>query len=611
MSLVGSLEDLALGDILQIVSLSRKSGLLLLRSEAGDGRIFFRDGTVQAAYVKGLPENMQELLFAGGFVDAASLQAAQELSRSEGKTPEQAAVQCSGLSEERLTALCREHVERCVLGMFGWQVGEFSFEVCDRMPERDQRLALAVGLNPQYLTMEATRLRDEGAGDLDGPPTEEAAARGSPEDAAHEVLARAAAARASGEQDLPASPASPVATGGPPVATGAPLVATGGPPGVPAVAGDPWPPEGAGASASGAVVAPFAAVPRPAAVARAAPPEPAKVPLIVIDPELQALEWVKSQLDGNFARVHIFQHSEGGVSRVRQYLSRAELPVVLVSTSVPADRLTGASDLAELLGRLRAQAPRMPIVALHQEGHELPAGVDAADALVTRPETGALSDEQRREEMRAAGAELAVALRPWAFPSERVVAPASRPKRRPPRKQHAMEAALRSLEEVSEKLRDPGTRGEVLNLVLDFAARRFRRVAMSMVTDHEAVGIAQRGLESVGGPSNEAFCTLRVPLEEPAWFRAVIDRGESLRAGPSDQGDRRLATKLGSRAPLEAFVAPIESGGRVAALLYGDNLPDTGPIGDTTIVAIVLHEAGLALDRAVLERALEQARERE
>ena len=32
MSLVGSLEDLGLGEILQIVSLSRKSGRLLLRS---------------------------------------------------------------------------------------------------------------------------------------------------------------------------------------------------------------------------------------------------------------------------------------------------------------------------------------------------------------------------------------------------------------------------------------------------------------------------------------------------------------------------------------------------------------------------------------------------
>ena len=55
MSLVGSLEDLGLGDILQIVSLSRKSGLLVLRSDAGEGRIILRDGQVRAAFVKGEP----------------------------------------------------------------------------------------------------------------------------------------------------------------------------------------------------------------------------------------------------------------------------------------------------------------------------------------------------------------------------------------------------------------------------------------------------------------------------------------------------------------------------------------------------------------------------
>ena len=36
MSLVGSLEDLGLGDILQIIHLSRKSGTLWIRSAAGD-----------------------------------------------------------------------------------------------------------------------------------------------------------------------------------------------------------------------------------------------------------------------------------------------------------------------------------------------------------------------------------------------------------------------------------------------------------------------------------------------------------------------------------------------------------------------------------------------
>ena len=49
MSLVGSLEDLGLGDILQVISLSRKSGVLLLRSDRGEGRIIFRDGLIRGA----------------------------------------------------------------------------------------------------------------------------------------------------------------------------------------------------------------------------------------------------------------------------------------------------------------------------------------------------------------------------------------------------------------------------------------------------------------------------------------------------------------------------------------------------------------------------------
>jgi xanthine dehydrogenase iron-sulfur cluster and FAD-binding subunit A len=64
---------------------------------------------------------------------------------------------------------------------------------------------------------------------------------------------------------------------------------------------------------------------------------------------------------------------------------------------------------------------------------------------------------------------------------------------------------------------------------------------------------------------------------------------------------------LGRSAPGQAHLAPIESGGHVAALLYADNLPEGSPIGDTTMLSIVLHEAGLVLDRALLERALAEA----
>ena len=61
------------------------------------------------------------------------------------------------------------------------------------------------------------------------------------------------------------------------------------------------------------------------------------------------------------------------------------------------------------------------------------------------------------------------------------------------------------------------------------------------------------------------------------------------------------------RLRLEAYVAPIESGERVVAVLYADNLPSGAPIGDTSALEVVLHEAGLALERAVLERALAEA----
>ena len=64
---------------------------------------------------------------------------------------------------------------------------------------------------------------------------------------------------------------------------------------------------------------------------------------------------------------------------------------------------------------------------------------------------------------------------------------------------------------------------------------------------------------------------------------------------------------LGGRPPKEAYLAPIESGGRVVALLYADQLPRETPIPDTTLIEVAIGEAGMALDRVLLERALAEA----
>src|SRR5436309_9041835 len=50
MSLTGNLEDLPLLDILQIVSFSKKTGYLSIRTGAGEGAIVFRDGFVTSSF---------------------------------------------------------------------------------------------------------------------------------------------------------------------------------------------------------------------------------------------------------------------------------------------------------------------------------------------------------------------------------------------------------------------------------------------------------------------------------------------------------------------------------------------------------------------------------
>lgn len=306
MSLVGSLEDLGLADILQIVNLARKSGMLLVRCEGGEGRIAFREGLVHAAVVKGEPEALDELLRRAGI----------------GGPPP---------GPERIEALRRDLVEHCLARMFEWRSGEFSFEMQDD-PDCGEGLALEVGISPQYLTMEATRRNDE----------------------------RRAGVGESGEGALcfsGESEADPVET-----------LAL-------------------------------------ATVDRADPPELDRVACacaVIVDPDLPALEWLKTTLSDRFERLHLFQSAEGGITRIRQYLSRGEVPAVFLSVHAPLDPLSGIESVGELLRRLRVQAPRMPLLLVAEEGSPTPRAARLADGLLVRPTPAALLDPRAPDRVAAA-----------------------------------------------------------------------------------------------------------------------------------------------------------------------------------------------------------------
>jgi hypothetical protein len=558
MSLVGSLEDLGLGDILQIVHLSGKSGVLALRGDVGEGQIVFDKGLVRSATARGLPQDLRELLARQRALPADALADGAREARRTGLNLSTVLLERGLLTEEALDDLRARAITDAVVEMFRWQAGEFSFEVSEYAAAGDD-LAVARGMNPQFLALEGTRSHDE-------------ASEGGPADDGEDTDVVRAAPLPAGEDPFADPPAIAQPLPEAEHADDEPLVTL-------------------------AEEAPPDATPGRVAVGALGQPPP----VVVIEPSLPALEWIKSALTGH-SRVHGFQHTELGIQRVRQYLLRGELPLVLLAADTPSDPVSGARDVYDVAARLRRQAPRLPIVVISPTGARLPQRRRSGalpSAFAERPKDGALADARRSAER----LEIAAALRAVV---ERLPGDAAPPQAqaRAPTKPAADVGRLR---EVRRRMREHARQGEVLSNVLGFAAQIFSRVALFMVRDDSIVGIAQVGLAKAGGPDDGGMRDLTLPARESSWVRRVLETVHPVRGRPVDDGDHRLVVMLGNEVPSEAFLAPIESANRVAALLYADNLPGRAALPDTGALEVVLHEAGLALERALLERALAES----
>jgi hypothetical protein len=328
--------------------------------------------------------------------------------------------------------------------------------------------------------------------------------------------------------------------------------------------------------------------------------------LISIDPNLSSLEWQKLNLAEAFPRVHIFQNGESGIARIRQYLRRGSIPIVLVSIDLAVERVSGVESLAEFIRRLKLFAPSMPVLVVRYAEARSEESIDAADAVLTGPDPAALINRNAWPKLTEEAERFRAELAAWLKQPAQQTSDSNRAKRSSAASDAKGPENLRDLRAVSERIRDPANHGEVLKIVLKFASESVSRVAMFMVRDEIALGVAQIGLPRGGGPDDAQFREIELPAAEVEWFVQVLETRTSLCSPAIGDGDRALARRLGDREPAEAYVAPILSGGRVVALLYADNLPGAEPLGDTSVIEIALHEAGLALERALLQRALAQ-----
>jgi Domain of unknown function (DUF4388) len=198
MSLVGRLEDLALPDIFQIISLSKKTGTLVVRSRRGTGMVVFKDGQVIQAASDSIRDSLGNILVSQGMLDEAALSKALAFQKREPDKPLGMILTDMGaVAAQTLQSVIRKQIEEIIYDLLDWEGGFFNFELGEIVPKDTieidtQEFLLKSGISAEYLLMEGTRILDERRNDQKRP----AAAKPAPAPASPSPAAPIAAPKA-------------------------------------------------------------------------------------------------------------------------------------------------------------------------------------------------------------------------------------------------------------------------------------------------------------------------------------------------------------------------------------------------------------------------------
>ncbi len=151
---------------------------------------------------------------------------------------------------------------------------------------------------------------------------------------------------------------------------------------------------------------------------------------------------------------------------------------------------------------------------------------------------------------------------------------------------------------------DPELTAEVALLILRYAAQVVSRGVLFAVRGDSIQGIGQFGLRFAD--ADERVRQLRLPADEESTFTPVLATGQPFRGRPARSlWGAYLLDQLGAAAAVEVVLVPLVVDGEVVAVLYGDNLPRSSQVGAVDGLEILLHEVGLGVEKARLERRLE------
>ncbi len=164
---------------------------------------------------------------------------------------------------------------------------------------------------------------------------------------------------------------------------------------------------------------------------------------------------------------------------------------------------------------------------------------------------------------------------------------------------------MSALMALSQELRFPETLSEVALLIMRYASDLYKRGILFEHRSGNLYGLGQFGLSIQD--ADEIIRNTLIPLSGEDTFSSVIKSKTSFKGElKKDDTSEKIITLIGGGWPVEVAIYPVVVENEVKALLYCDNQPDGEPISNTPGLEIFINQAGLALEKTLLKKKLQE-----
>jgi len=604
MSLLGRLEDLSLTDIIQIVYLSRRTGVLEIINDRGRHTVMFRQGLVVNA---ASPEHPDLL----AFVQAAELvtpqQAALVRQMEESGIPSGTALlEMNVISKDDLANAVHQRILSVVAPLLSSKEGEFNFILSDSMSPAD------LEHEPEQLFKEGGIPPNRIFGSADGEKIK-------PLKGLEESL-KAGKALLRGSGPAETTPASLNLGLGQPIegASAAdnvlpfpsrddftPLDELSGTPGLGAPAAEPN--ASAKTAATAAPRLPTGQFKVAGGLFEVESPDAAYRNVVLF--ERNPLVRVAARRAFTKQGVKIFQY--GSLDDVRTSMSE-----LFASNSffVTFLELTPDDAASRMMQQIKRRNPRLPVVLIDAEAdlrrrHDLLRR--GADMYLTKPTPARMQPGLVEEELALFADELVLFAERAFMQWEQVTGGGAGAGKRfyEQASKETIDRSFGVLRQLINELSNPNDIGQVSTTILRLSAEYLDRGALFMATEDAFVGLGGFGVTGGGDAMDRRIRGLRIARDQPSVLADVVSGLEAhrgkMRRTPLNV---ELIERLGGVLPTEVVALPILHANRAIGILYGDNAEHRVPIESMTGLEIFLSQAGYAFGNAVFASERNQQR---